>query len=197
MKTAIVTNVVIKKVLKGANAGGNIVVFSVQGGRDIVRSPKEALMDMHNSLRARTVPEKAFEYGFDSAAPAIKFDFREALDDVIGATLVGDFKDVNPGDKYLVPAGHKDVKAGLAKEGDTREIKEAGVYVDGFLKFPRTKEEKEMKLYITEKVAREIPLQVPAYVATSTPSANDDDDNIDDLPKVTQAEAFGTTKGTK
>lgn len=196
MKTAVITNVVVKNVLKGANAGGNIVVFSVQGGRDIVRSPKEALMDMHNSTRCETVPAKAFDYGFATAPIALQMAFKRQLDRTIGATLVGDFKDVNPGDKYLVPAGHKDIKAGLAKEGDTREVKEAGVYVDGFLKIPFTNNELDRMDYINAKLDREIPLQVPAYVATSTPSANDDDDIIDDLPKVTQAEAFGT-KGTK
>lgn len=125
-----------------------VVVFETTGGA-VVRAPKLALIDLHNSARALRLPSDCLDQGINAMHPAQREVFVMALHECIGAVLTADITDYKAGDAYAVRKGHpaltdpkhKDFGK-VKKEGDTLVAEKDGRYIDGFISIPLTNEEK-------------------------------------------------------
>jgi hypothetical protein len=134
---------------KGINP---MVVIDVVGfEKGIVRTPKMILIDLHNSGRALSIPENAFD-GLPRQWNAFdKEDLIDALHECVGAEVSGDITPVKAGDKYIVDANSSVVKNknnplyGKYKIGESAPVQKDGMRVVGFLTIAKTMEERQVR----------------------------------------------------
>jgi len=118
MKT---TRVITDVKLIDRNVKRAIVVLSLDGHADVVRTTDQMLIDFQNSLLIRDVRS--------TEDPR----FVKALRSLKGAKLTGDLQPRKAGESYTIDATHPDVVAGKAKAGEKRIAEKDGVWVEGFL----------------------------------------------------------------
>lgn len=124
-----------------------IVVFEVEGHDDIVRNPKQALIDMQNSGRALGINPNEFNSGVEGLSGETRADFITALLGCNGAKLTGDISALKAGDAYVITKGHpaledpKHKHFGEVSEGGTLKAETDSIRVEGFLSIPLTEKE--------------------------------------------------------
>lgn len=132
-----------------------VVVFQLDGHADVVRNPRQALVDLQNSGRIADVKS--------TNDPR----FTEELHRCVGAQLSGDLKPFKAGDKYTVTEGHPAIKAGTAQLGDQLVAEKDGVWVEGFLSIPKTPAE-----LLRQDMAREGALVMMSMFGFATGATN-------------------------
>lgn len=114
-----------------------MIIFDVVGQeKGIVRIPKMALIDLHNSGRALNIPERAFDGDVKSWNMLYKSIFLNELRKCVGAVITGDIVPVKKGDTYIVDANSTAFKNKTAKIGEKAVVKQDGMRVTGFLTIP-------------------------------------------------------------
>jgi hypothetical protein len=104
----------------------------------IARSCKQALLDMHKSARASSIPADLFENGVSSANPLMVNQFRNAVIGLVNKAGFAELSFHEAGDTYVAIAESSAVRAGEAQVGDTLNFLKKGSRVEGFLTFPLT-----------------------------------------------------------
>jgi hypothetical protein len=121
-------------------AEGNIFVgykVTVDGEKkQIARSLKQTVLDLHKSGRALEVPEKLFDNGIDAVNPDLYNKFKAELVNLAGKTMLADVNFVPAGTEYKLTDVSRRVVAGTAKVGDVVISTKEQAIVDGFIMLP-------------------------------------------------------------
>lgn len=114
--------------------GLTVIVNGTQ--KQVARTCKQALLDLHKSARASNVPSSLFDNGVASAHPMLYNLFREAIIGLIGKVGMGEVEFYEAGSEYEVTDVSSAYKAGTAQLGDILKTEKAGARIEGFLAYP-------------------------------------------------------------
>jgi hypothetical protein len=109
--------------------------------KQIARSLKQTVLDLHKSGRALEIPEKLFDNGVEAVNPAIYNKFKAELVKLAGKTMLATVDFIPANTEYRLTEVSRRVTLGEAKVGDIVTSNKEQAIVDGFIMLPLSSSE--------------------------------------------------------